>query len=114
MSAFTVHRVLKQGDHGGRGLGALLLVLTGLLAACGGGGGGGGAAPPPVVTLTSIAVTPASPSIAAGLTEQFAATGTYSDSTKKDLSSQVFCKAATTTVATVSTAGLATSVKAGT
>ncbi len=42
------------------------------------------------------------------------ATGTYSDATKKDLSSQVTWASATMTVATISTAGLATSVKAGT
>src|SRR5229473_1398355 len=88
MSTFTVHRVLGLGDHGPLGLaGALLLVLTGLLAACGGGGGGGGAAP--MVTLTAIAVTPASPSVVVALTTQLAANGTYSDGTKKDLSSQV-------------------------
>jgi 6-phosphogluconolactonase (cycloisomerase 2 family) len=92
-------------------MGALLLVLTGLLAACGGGGGGSA---PPAVTLSSIAITPASPSIALGTTQQLAATGTYSDSTKKDISSQVTWASATMTVATVSTAGLATSVAAGT
>ncbi|MCK9620637.1 MAG: DUF4082 domain-containing protein, partial [Methylobacter sp.] len=36
--------------------------------------------PVPGPTLTSIAVTPASPSIAIGASQQFAATGTYSDS----------------------------------
>jgi 6-phosphogluconolactonase len=115
MSAFILHRVLGLGDHGRRGpAGALLLVLTGLLAACGGGGGGGGGYMPPAVTLTSIAITPASPSIALGTTTQLTATGTYSDGTKKDLSSQVTWASATTTVATISTVGLATSVAVGT
>jgi 6-phosphogluconolactonase (cycloisomerase 2 family) len=67
-----------------------------------------------MATLTSIAITPASPSIALGKTVQLIATGSYNDSTKKDLSSQVTWASATTTVATVSAAGLATSVKAGT
>ena len=39
--------------------------------------------------LSSIALTPASPSVAKGLTEQFTATGTYSDGTTSDLTSQV-------------------------
>jgi 6-phosphogluconolactonase (cycloisomerase 2 family) len=67
-----------------------------------------------MVTLSSIAITPASPSIALGTTQQLTATGTYSDKTTKDISSQVTWASATMTVATVSTAGLATSVKAGT
>ena len=41
------------------------------------------------VTLQSIAVTPSSPSIAKGTTVQFTATGTYSDSTTQNLTSQV-------------------------
>src|ERR1700680_4271936 len=115
MSAFTVHRVLGRGHHGRRGqAGAFLLILTGLLAACGGGGGGGGSPPPPMVTLSSIAITPATPSIVLGTTTQLTATGTYSDASKKDISSQVTWSSATTTVATISTAGLATSVAAGT
>jgi 6-phosphogluconolactonase (cycloisomerase 2 family) len=67
-----------------------------------------------MVTLSSIAITPVSPSIAAGTTQQLTATGTYSDKTTKDISSQVTWASATMTVATVSTAGLATSIKAGT
>jgi 6-phosphogluconolactonase len=114
MNAFILHRVLGLGDHGRRApAGALLLILTGLLVACGGGGGGGGSMPA-AATLSSIAITPATPSIALGTTTQLTATGTYSDGTKKDLSSQVTWASATTTVATVSTAGLATSVAVGT
>jgi 6-phosphogluconolactonase (cycloisomerase 2 family) len=114
MNAFTLHRVLGLGDHGRRGpAGALLLIFTGLLVACGGGGGGGGSMPA-AATLSSIAITPATPSIVLGTTTQLTATGTYSDGTKKDLSSQVTWASATTTVATVGAAGLATSVAAGT
>ena len=43
--------------------------------------------PPP--TLTSIAVTPASPSIVTGATQQFTATGTYSDGSTQNLTNQV-------------------------
>jgi 6-phosphogluconolactonase len=67
-----------------------------------------------MVTLSSIAITPASPSIALGTTQQLTATGTYSDKTTKDISSQVTWASATMAVATVSTAGLATPVAVGT
>jgi plastocyanin len=64
--------------------------------------------------LQSIAVTPANPGIAKGLTEQFKATGTYSDNSTKDLTSQVTWASATTSVATVTAAGLATGLATGT
>jgi uncharacterized protein YjdB len=64
--------------------------------------------------LQSIAVTPANPTIAKGTTQQFTATGTYTDSSTKDLSSQVTWGSATTSVATISSAGLATALAAGT
>ena len=51
--------------------------------------------------LTSIAVTPANPTVAKGLTEQFTATGTYSDDTTADLTSQVTWASATPSVATI-------------
>ncbi len=64
--------------------------------------------------LASIAVTPANPSIAAGTKQQFAATGTYTDNSTQDLTSQVTWASATTSVATINSAGLATGVGAGT
>ncbi len=39
-------------------------------------------------TLQSIAVTPANPSIAKGATQQFTATGTYSDGTTQNLTAR--------------------------
>jgi len=69
-------------------------------------------------TLQSIAVTPALPSISVGLTQQFVATGTYKNpdgsTSTKDISGQVTWNSGTTTVATISTSGLATAVAAGT
>jgi 6-phosphogluconolactonase len=113
MNAFILHRVLGLGVHGQRGrAGALLLVLTGLLAACGGGGGGGGYMPP-TVTLSSIAVTAANPSFALGTTDQLTATGSYSDGSKKDLTSQVTWAATTPGIVKISTAGLASTVAVG-
>src|SRR5204862_791626 len=60
--------------------------------------------------LQSIAVTPASPSVPKGMAVQFTATGTYSDSSTQDLTSQVTWASATSSVATISAAGLATAV----
>ena len=64
-------------------------------------------------TLTSIAVTPNSASIAVGATQQFTATGTYSDGSTKNLSSTATWTSGTTTVATISASGLATAVASG-
>ncbi len=64
--------------------------------------------------LQSIAVTPAGPSIATGQTEQFTATGTYSDKSTQVLTSEVTWASATTSVATITAAGLATAVGPGT
>ena len=64
-------------------------------------------------TLSSIAVTPASPSIVSGVTQQFAATGTYSDGSTQNLTSSVTWTSSNTAVATINTSGLATAVSAG-
>jgi hypothetical protein len=66
---------------------------------------------PPV--LVSLAITPANPSIAAGQTEQFTATGTFSDQSTQNLSSTVTWSSGSTTVATISATGLATSLVKG-
>ena len=69
-------------------------------------------------TLVSIAVTPASAGMAQGTTQQFKATGTFSDSTTQDLTAASTWISSNTGVATVSNAagsyGLATAVAAGT
>src|SRR5205823_8423640 len=72
-----------------------------------------------VVTVTaavlqSIAVTPANPNVTKGQTEQFTATGTFSDSSTQDLTSQATWASATPAVATITAAGLATGAGAGT
>jgi hypothetical protein len=68
----------------------------------------------PAPTLNSIAVTPANPTIQAGTTQQFTATGTYSDSSTKNITDQVTWASATTTVATINASGVASGVAAGT
>jgi uncharacterized protein YjdB len=63
--------------------------------------------------LTSIAVTPSTPSVAAGKTQQFTATGTYNNGTTKNLTSTATWTSSTTSIATVSSSGLATTIAQG-
>jgi len=68
----------------------------------------------PVITLSSIAVTPASPTLGGvGSTQQFIAMGTYSNASIKDITSQVTWGSSNTAIATISSTGLATSVAVG-
>jgi hypothetical protein len=70
--------------------------------------------PGPAPTLNSIAVSPATSTIEeAGSTQQFTATGTYSDGSSQDLSSQVSWTSSNTAVATVNERGLASAMSAG-
>ena len=85
----------------------ILLLITN----CSGGGSSGGSGTP-TVTLFSITVTPANPSIAPGTTEQFTATGTYSDHSTQDITSSV-AWGSNTASATIDTAGLATAISTG-
>ena len=64
--------------------------------------------------LTSIAVAPVNPSVAKGLTQQFSATGTYTDGTTANLTSQVTWDSATPSIVTISSTGLAQSLATGT
>ena len=95
----------------------LVLILL-LVSSCSGGGSSGSGSGTSTVTLSSIAITPASPSIAPGTTEQFTATGTYSDYTIKNITTSVTWSSSDTTVATISNTagsnGLVTSSGAGT
>ncbi|MGB7865327.1 MAG: Ig-like domain-containing protein, partial [Candidatus Sulfotelmatobacter sp.] len=65
--------------------------------------------------LVSIAVTPGSASVAAGYTQQFTATGTYSNGTTQNLTTTASWTSSNTSVATIKAkTGLATSVAQGT
>ena len=64
-------------------------------------------------TLVSIAVTPSYPSIAKGTTQQFTATGTYSDSSTQNLTNSVTWTSANLSVATIAAGGLASGVGTG-
>jgi hypothetical protein len=64
--------------------------------------------------LVSIAVSPTNPSIAKGTTQQFGATGTYTDGTTQDITTQVTWGSNNGAVATISpSAGLATGLTPG-
>jgi len=65
-------------------------------------------------SLSSIAVTPTAASIAKGLTQQYTATGTYSDGSTQNLTSAVTWSSTNTSVATITAGGLATAVATGT
>jgi hypothetical protein len=67
-----------------------------------------------VPTLVSIAVAPLTSSVAAGLTEQFSALGTYSDGSTAILTSTAAWASSNTTFATIAAGGLATALKQGT
>jgi uncharacterized protein YjdB len=64
-------------------------------------------------TLVSIAVTPASSSMAVGTTKQYTATGTFSDSSSQDITAVAVWTSSTPATATVNAQGLASSVATG-
>ena len=84
---------------------ALFSSLMLVLAGCGGTG---------KPTLKSIVVTPMNPTIVLGTTQQFTATGTFSDNTTQDITASVTWSSGTAATATISAGGLATSVAGGT
>jgi len=63
--------------------------------------------------LVSIAVTPANPAIPVGSTQQFTATGTYSDGSTQNLTGTAAWSSSATSVATITVAGLAGGVGTG-
>ncbi|HET6436997.1 MAG TPA: DUF4082 domain-containing protein [Anaeromyxobacter sp.] len=70
--------------------------------------------PSGTATLSTIAVTPAAPSISTSGTQQFTATGSYSDGSNQNLTSAATWTSSKTSVATVNATGLASAVAAGT
>jgi uncharacterized repeat protein (TIGR03803 family) len=66
-----------------------------------------------VPVLQSITVSPATASVNVGQTQAYTATGHYSDQSTKDLTAQVTWASSKTSVATISSGGLATAVGTG-
>ena len=62
-------------------------------------------------TISSIAVTPANPSIAGGTTQQFMATATFSDNSTQNIGTSASWTSSDPSIATIDANGLATSVK---
>ena len=88
--------------------------LLALLAACG--GGDQGRSPIlglPSATLTSLAVSPASATLASGNTQQLTAVATYSDGAKQDVTANAVWSSATPASVAVAATGLATAKTPG-
>jgi hypothetical protein len=66
------------------------------------------------VSLVSISVNPATPSIASGTTLQFTATGSFTDGSTQDLTASATWSSGNSTVATVNSSALGTSFATGT
>ncbi|MBW4055427.1 MAG: Ig-like domain-containing protein [Proteobacteria bacterium] len=65
-------------------------------------------------SLLSIAVTPSNPVIDIGTTQQFSATGTFSDNATRDLTAQVTWSSSASSIAGITSDGRATAVATGT
>jgi len=87
-----------------------LFILT-LFALSGCGGGGGGDDSP---SLTSISVTPANNKLPTGISQQYTATGNYSNGTTQNLTSSVTWSSSNNSVAKINAAGLVTTDADGT
>lgn len=68
----------------------------------------------PIDGLRSILLSPANPSLAAGLNQQFIALGVYADGTSQDISTKVTWSSATTAVASINNQGMASALQPGT
>lgn len=88
----------------------IIFLALSVLSACGGSSGSG--SPVGQVVLTSIEVSPSSPAVAAGLTQQFSATGRYNDGTSRPLTI-VSWSSSDSSIVTINNDGLATSHKQG-
>lgn len=64
-------------------------------------------------TLTAIAITPSSQNVIVGATQQFKATGMYSDSSTKDITTSVLWTSSNSAIVTISAGGLAAALSTG-
>lgn len=85
------------------------IMLSFALAGCGGGSSGSSGPP----TLKSISVSPSEPTVAMGTTQQFSATGEYSDGSTKALTTEVTWSTSGTVSTIVTSSGIATGKAVG-
>jgi uncharacterized protein YjdB len=108
----TIHGLVdKKGGIVFRGRFSVRLLGLGVVMGCVAGCGGAAASQP--ITLVSITVTPVNASIKASATQQFKATGAFSDSSAEDMTKSVSWTSSDTSKATIQNSGLATGVAAG-
>ena len=105
-----IHQWKKIGAHRPVFV-SIALLGAGVLGAC---GGGGESPPPPPPVLGSVSLSPAAPTAPRGTTQQFTATGGYSDGSSRDLTTTVTWSSSDTSVATVNASGLASAANRGT
>ena len=86
---------------------------TAAIAAAFGGKDGSATLTVTAALLQSVTIAPANRAIAAGLTQQFSVAGTYGDGSTRDLTAVSSFSSSATDVATIGSAGLATSRSAG-
>ncbi len=92
----------------------LLAACSGLPSSSGNDGGGGNPPDPPAgVTLQSVTVSPATATVDVGSTQQFTASGNYSDGSTKDLTQTAAWTSSNQNIATVDAKGVMTAVAAG-
>jgi uncharacterized protein YjdB len=91
------------------------LIFLGVMTACGGGGisNSNSTGSPASIVLQAIQVVANNPSFPAGVTQQFTATGSYSDGTTKDLTLSATWSSSNSTVATVASNGVAKAISPG-
>lgn len=92
----------------------IVVMITMVLIGC----GGGSNAPvtptsPQQAKLTAVSISPANSSLPVGATQQFAATGTYSDGSTKNLTAAVNWHSSNTNIGAISTRGLLSPLSAG-
>jgi hypothetical protein len=91
---------------------ALLLSLTTTQSGCGG-GSSAATAPPSAKSLTSILISPSTPTVALGQSQQLTATGVFSDGRRQDLTKTVTWASAHPSVASINESGLASGKSVG-
>jgi Bacterial Ig-like domain (group 2) len=98
---------------------AFIVCVILFLSSCSGGSsssaGGGSNVPPPTPTpsLTLLQLTPGNASVAASGTQQFTATGKYSDGSSRDLTGSAQWGSSDSSVANVNGGGMATGSRGG-